>query len=194
MKATFGFIGAVMLVAASPIAGQDAIIKQRAKELSNQNNVRQEVPPPTQPGVPAPGANMPAPPKLSVSLTKFQTDLGGITAGSPATEVQKQQLANELIAAAQGGKPSQAASAKFSDDLSAALAEKPLPTTSRARLVQELDAVLNPGKYPQAKLEGIFADIQAIFQANGLNRLKAVAIADDVKAISADIQKGGATK
>jgi hypothetical protein len=51
--------------------------------------------------------------------------------------------------------------------------------------------VLNPGKYPQAKLDGIFADIQAIFQENGLGRNKAVVIADDVKAISAEIQKGG---
>ena len=75
---------------------------------------------------------------------------------------------------------------------SAAFAEKPLPGTSRARLTQELDAVLNPAKYPQAKLDGIFADVQAIFQENGLSRLKAVAIADDVKAISAEIQKGGA--
>ena len=58
--------------------------------------------------------------------------------------------------------------------------------------MQELDAVLNPAKYPQAKLEGIIRDVQAIFQENGLARMKAVAIADDVKAIAAEIQKGGA--
>jgi hypothetical protein len=93
----------------------------------------------------------------------------------------------------QGPKPSRAALTKLTDDLTAAFAEKPLSPTSRARLVQELDAVFNPGKYPSAKLDGIFADIQAIFQENGLSRNKAVAIADDVKAISAEIQKGGAS-
>jgi len=100
-------------------------------------------------------------------------------------------MVQDLALAPQGAKPSRTALTKLADDLSAAFAEKPLSPTSRARLVQELDAVLNPGKYPQAKLEGIFADIQAIFQENGLSRNKAVVIADDVKAISAQIQKGG---
>ena len=192
MNATFGTITGIILMAASALAGPETIIKQRAKELSNENNVRQGVAPPTQPGTAAPGTTMPAPAKLSTSLVKFQTDLAGLTAGSPATDAQKQQLTSELLAAAQGAKPSQATAAKLTDDLCAAFAEKPLPATSRARLAQELDAVLNPAKYPQAKLEGIFADVQAIFQENGLSRLKAVAIADDVKAISADIQRGGA--
>ena len=51
--------------------------------------------------------------------------------------------------------------------------------------------MLNPAKYPMAKLDGILRDIQAIFQENGLARMKALAIADDVKAIAAEIQKGG---
>ena len=50
--------------------------------------------------------------------------------------------------------------------------------------------MLNPSKYPQAKLDGILRDVQAIFQENGLARMKAMAIADDVKAISASIQRG----
>jgi len=89
-------------------------------------------------------------------------------------------------------KPSLASASKFVDQLTAAAAEKPLPAASRGRLVQELDAVLNPGKYPQAKLDGIFSDVQAIFQENGLGRTKAVALADSVKAMSAEIQQGGA--
>jgi hypothetical protein len=56
----------------------------------------------------------------------------------------------------------------------------------------ELDAVFNPARYPQAKPEGIFKDIQAMFQENGLAHAKAVAIAEDVKAVSAEIQAGGA--
>jgi len=192
MKSALAYIGAVVLATATGFAGPETIIKQRAKELSNENNVRQDVPPPTQPGVPTPGPATPAPTKLSVSLTKFQTDLGAISPETPASATQKQQLAHAIAAAAQGAKPSMATATKFAEDLAAAAAEKALPSSSRARLAQELDAVLNPGKYPQAKLDGIFADIQAIFQANGLNRVKAVALADDVKAISAEILRGGA--
>jgi hypothetical protein len=55
--------------------------------------------------------------------------------------------------------------------------------------VQELDAVLNPGKYPQARPEKIIEDIQAIFQENGLSRMKALAIANDVQKVAAEVRK-----
>ena len=190
MKTSLAIVTIAACSAASAFAGPETIIKERAKELRDQNNVRQGVAPPTQ----APMTSVaPTPPALTPSLVRFQTDLGTLNMGTPATAEQKQKLVQELTLSPQGAKPSRAALTKLTDDLSAAFAEKPLPPTSRARLVQELDAVLNPGKYPQAKLDGIFADIQAIFQENGLSRNKAVVIADDVKAISAQIQKGGAS-
>ena len=189
MKTRLILLGATLLLAANAIAGPETIIYQRAKELSNQNNVRQGVAPPTQ-APPAPGT--PAAPTLTTSLVKFQTVLGALNMGTPATAVQKQQLTQNLALAAQGAKPSATLLTKLTEDLTAAFAEKPLSGSSRARLVQELDAVLNPAKYPNAKLDGIFKDIQAIFQDNGLSRSKAVTISEDVKAISAQIQKGGA--
>ena len=175
---------------AGTFAGPESIIKERAKELRDQNNVRQGVAPPTQ--APVTGV-APTPPALTPSLVRFQTELGTLNMGTPATAEQKQKMMQDLTLTPQGAKPSRAALAKLTDDLTAAFAEKPLSATSRARLTQELDAVLNPGKYPSAKLDGIFADIQAIFQESGLSRNKAVVIADDVKAISAQIQKGGAS-
>ena len=111
-------------------------------------------------------------------------DIAAIKADAPVTAAQKQALADDFVAVAQGAKPSQASAAKLAEDLSAALASKPLPSESRARLVQELDAILNPAKYPQAKMPAIFDDIQAIFQVNGLDRKRASAIGDDVKALA----------
>ncbi len=180
---------ALLLLGTSAFAGPETIIKQRAKELSNQNNVRQGVAPPSQPAV---GPSVPAPPTVTPVLVSFQTELATLNIGTPATPEQKQRLTQSLLLAPQGAKPSRALLAKLTEDLSAAFAEKPLSAPSRARLVQELDAVLNPAKYPQAKAEGIFKDIQAIFQDNGLSRNKAVVISEDVKAISLQIQKGGA--
>jgi hypothetical protein len=185
----------VALLAGSAFAGVTGaqnIIKQRAKELNDQNNVRQGVAPPTQPVTQPAAAPKSPPPAPPAALTQFQTELAAIKAGASVTEQQRQKLASSLMAVAQGAKPSQGGVAKFIEDLVAAAVDKPLSPESRARLVQELDAVLNPGKYPQAKLDGIFADVQAIFQDQGLMRPKAVALADGVKAMSADIQKGGA--
>jgi hypothetical protein len=180
-----------VLVSAGAQADPGVIIRERAKELSNQNNVRQGVAPPTQPAQPTPLPAAPPGPTLSPALLRFNTEIAGIQANAPVTPQQKQKLTQDLLVGAQGAKPSSVSAAKLADDVSAAFAEKPLSATSRARFVQELDAVLNPSKYPQAKLDGILRDVQAIFQENGLSRMKALAIADDVKAIAAEIQKGG---
>jgi hypothetical protein len=192
MKLSLALAGVLALVTSGALARQANIIKERAKELNNQNNVRQGVAPPTQAVNPASGTPVPAPPKVSASLVKFQTDLAAISAGSTVTAAQKQQLASDLIAGAQGAKPSLAMATRLADGVSAAAVEKPLSEANRSRLVRELDAVLNPGKYPQAKLDGIYNDVQAIFQDNGLNRTKASAISDSVKAISGEIAQGGA--
>jgi len=188
MKTPLITITTGILFGVRAFAGPETIIKERAKELSNQNNVRQGVAPPTQPAL---APNAPAPPTVTPALARFQTELSTLSIGTPATPDQKQKLTQDLLLAPQGAKPSRASLAKLTEDLSAAFAEKPLSPASRARFVQELDAVLNPGRYPQARLDGIFKDVQAIFQDNGLSRNKAVAIAEDVKAISDQIQKGG---
>ncbi len=200
MKAGLVLIGvATVFVTASGFAGPQEIIKQRARELRDQNNVRQGVAPPTQAATPPPGATTAATaqPAVSPALTKLQADLATIKTGSQVTPAQKQQLTQDLLAVAQGTKPATTAP-KLAEDLANACAEKQLSPANRSRLVQEIDAVLNPTKYPSAKMDGIFADVQAIFQEREDNpmaassRRKAQVIAEDVKAMSAEVQRGGA--
>lgn len=189
MKTTFAVLTATVL-AGSLFAGPETIVKQRAKELSNQNNVRQGVAAPVRP-VTAPRSAVAAPPAASPALGRLRSSLAAFKAGQPATAAQKEQLARDLVAVAQGAKPSLATATKLAEELAGAFVEKPLSPSSRARLVMELDALLNPAKYPQAKPEGIYADVQAIFQANGLERRNAVTIADQVKALAGEVRGGG---
>jgi hypothetical protein len=191
MRITSAVFGAVAFASTCALADPGVIIRERAKELRDQNNVRQGVESPAQPSQPASIPNAPAGPTLSPALLRFNTDIASIRADSQVTPDQKQKLAQELVAGAQGARPSLAAATKLAADVSAAFAEKPLSATSRARFIQELDAMFNPGKYPQAKPDRILSDIQAIFQENGLARIKAIAISEDVKAIASEIQKGG---
>jgi carbamoyl-phosphate synthase small subunit len=153
MKATFAAWGLTALLTGSVLAGTETIIKQRAKELRDQNNVRQGVAAPTQPAAATPTATAPA---VSAAVTRLHADLAALKAGTPATPQQKQKLIQDLIAVAESAKPSQAAATKLADDVIAAFVEKPLSSASRSRFVQELDAILNPTKYPQAKPDGIF--------------------------------------
>ena len=176
-----------VLVIGSVMAGPETIVRERAKELSNQNNVRQGVAPPTQTpqSTPAttPGtAAAPAPPR-SQAVTQFEADLGSIKANDAITPAIKQKLAADVLAIAEGTKPAATAAAKLAEDLATAASAKPLDPKYRSRLALELDAILNPAKYPKSNPSGIFSDIQATFQTNGSERKQAVAISDDVKGL-----------
>jgi len=187
MKTALVLLAAFILGANAAPTGVDAIAIQRAREVVNQNNVRQGVAPPTQPSSPS-SSITPAPTPAAIS--RLQADLATLKTGADVTAAQKQKLAQDLVAAAEtGSKPSEAAAKNLADGLSAAFGEKPLAPDKRARLVQELDAVLNPSRYPKAKLDGIIGDIQAIFQDNGLARKDAAAIADNVKTVAGEVRR-----
>jgi hypothetical protein len=187
MKIALVTAAASVLVIGSVIAGPETIVRERAKELSNQNNVRQGVAPPTQTPQPTPaatpGSTAPAPPPKSQAVLQFEADLGSIKADAPASPAIKQKLAADILAIAEANKPAPAAAAKLAEDLATSASTKPLKPEYRSRLGTELDAILNPAKYPKSNPTGIFADIQATFQANGAERKQAVAISDDVKGL-----------
>jgi hypothetical protein len=169
--------------------GSDMIILQRAKELSNQNNVRQGVPPPAAPATPA-ATPVAAPAPQLHGPAKLQADLFAIKNSAQATPARQQLIASDLTSMAQGTvKPSPASLNKLAADLTAACGEKALPLASCSRLAQNLNAVLSGSHFPATQMQAIVDDVQAIFQANGLARNRAVAIADNVKAISTEIHK-----
>jgi hypothetical protein len=181
MKSRLLILGATLLFTANAFADAYTVAKQRAKEVVNQNNVRQGVAPPTQ--NPSAPNTAPAPPALPLGLSRLEADLAAIKAGDTVTAEQKQKLAQDIIDGADSNKPSADAAKALADELVAAFTQKPLASPILARFVMELDAVLNPSKYPQAKMDGIYGDIQAIFQQNGLPRNSAVKIVDDIKAL-----------
>ena len=183
MKIPLALTSILTLLTQLALADSSSIIKQRAKELVNENNVRQGVAPPTQ-APSAPNTTTPTPPPQSPNIARLQADLAGLKADVPATAEQKQKLAQDLMAAAETGtKPTPDAANAMAEALAAAFNQKPLSSEHRARLVTEIDAVLNPSKYPQAKMEGIFADVQAIFQSNGLSRNDSVKIVNALKTL-----------
>ena len=147
--------------------------------------------PPSQPAQPATApATSASPTPIQQSVAKLRADLTAIKANSQVTAEQKQQITKDLIAVAHGAnKPSQPTAANLADSLAAAFAEKPLADKDCSRLLSDLAAVLNPAKIQPAQMQAIYADIQAIFQANGMARKDAVKIVDQVKAVGAETQK-----
>ena len=188
MKAAFVLLGAATLLAGTAFAQSDVIIKKRAQEIRDQNNVRQGVTPPSQPAQPVTApATSASPTPVQQSVAKLRTDLTAIKANAKVTAEQKQQITKDLIALAHGAnKPSQPTATNLADGLSAAFAEKPLADRDFSRLLSDLAAALNPARIQPAQMQAIYADIQAIFQANGMPRKDAVKIVDQVKAVGAE--------
>jgi hypothetical protein len=188
MKRAFVLLGAAILLTGNAFAQADVIIKKRAQEIRDQNNVRQGVTPPSQTAQPATiPATSASPTPIQQSVAKLRTDLTAIKANAKVTTEQKQQITKDLIAVAHGAsKPSQPAAANLADGLSASFAEKPLADKDCGRLLSNLAAVLNPAKVQPAQMQAIYADIQAIFQANGMARKDAVKIVEQVKAVGAE--------
>jgi hypothetical protein len=171
-------------------------IKRRAKELSNQNNVRQGVTPPANPATPSPNtpvAAKPAAPAVATAqqgTAKLQADIAGIKAGTPATSEQKTQFMKDIAVTVRGAtKPSLPTVTKFVNELTAALAEKALGAPEQARLAQDIEAVLNSAAMPVMQFDAIIADAQAILQVGDVKRAAAVAIANDLKAVGQEVRR-----
>jgi hypothetical protein len=199
MKRSFALAlaGTVLLASGTAFAqGSAVIIKQRARDLRDQNNLEQGVPSPAPPlQSAAPTAAAPARPLTPQQqvLSRLRADLIAIKPEAPASPAFKRQLAKDLIAAAQGpNKPSDTAAKKLAESLSSALSEKLLSAATSNRLLQDLNTVLNPQKITQSQLTDITGDIQALFEANNLDRQQAVAVVNDAKALALEIQKAAA--
>ncbi|MCX6914786.1 MAG: hypothetical protein NT167_17345 [Verrucomicrobia bacterium] len=188
MKLAFVLLGAAILLTGNTFGQADVIIKKRALEIRDQNNVRQGVTPPSQPAQPAiTPATSAAATAIQQSVAKLRTDLTAVKANAKVTAEQKQQITKDLIAVAHGAnRPSQPTATALAEGLSAAFAEKPLADKDFSRLLSNLAAVLNPAKIQPSQMQAIYADIQAIFQANGMARKDAVKIVDQVKAVGAE--------
>ncbi len=194
MKRAFAIIGAVLLLVASGFGQADVIIKKRAQEIRDQNNVRQGVTPPartaqstrsTQPT--AAPVTRASPTPVQQSVAKLQTDLKAVKGPAKVTADQRQRVTSDLIALAHGAKkPSTSTTANLADGLLAALAEKPLIDKDLDRFLSDLAAVFNPIGIQSAQMQAIYGDMQAIFQANGTARKEAVRLVDLVKAVGVE--------
>src|SRR5262245_26317237 len=153
MKQLIAATSALALAAGIVLADQGVIIKQKAKDIRDQNNERQGVTPPSpSPGGAAPATApatppTPAPPVLTSQqqgLSKMLTYFNALKSGSSITAEQKEQFATDLLSIAQGAtKPSEKSVTKLANDLTTSLTDKNLTGPQRARLAQNVQAVLN---------------------------------------------------
>lgn len=178
-------------------SAQGALIKKKAKDFSNQNSANQGVTPPAKPATPpAQAATPPTPntPKLSVTQQKnanqLVADLKTIKSKSAVTLEQKQQLKQDLQAAAEGARKSSPESVtKLANDLAAAWAEQKLSPSEQTYLAQNINAVLNSANLSPVESQAALNSAQTILKYSGISKDDTQKLNNDLKAIAAELQK-----
>jgi len=173
------------------------IVKQRAKELRDQNNVRQGVPPPAppaRPGAPSAAATPTRPQTATAnprqqSVSRLQADLAALQGRRTVAPELKQRLARDLVAAASGpNKPAGASVAGFVEELAAVLAGQTFETAELARLAQDLDALFAGAQLPPARVQALLDDVQATLQVGGVRRPQAVSLVATLRRVTAEVR------
>jgi glucose/arabinose dehydrogenase len=188
-------LGLVLTASAGTVFAQGAqgvLVKQRAKEVVNQSNVRQGVTTPAQPAQPAPptkAAPATANPKQQ-NIAVLQADLAAISGKADVSAAAKQRFGRNLLSASQSGnKPSGTTVTAFVDSLAAVLAGNALEAAERGRLAQDLNAIFDCANVPADRVIKILDDVQAILQVSGVRRQDAVGVVGSLKSVASEIQK-----
>lgn len=190
---------ALLLVcfASSVFAGPESIIKQRAKDLRDQNNARQGVQPAQPQPAPAvrtpalaqPQVMAPATPQQAASA-RLQSDMNAIKSGRPVTQDQKDNLARSMVGAVNGpNKLSLTTADKAANSLAAALNEKLLTNALRNRVLQNVQGLLTGHNMGAEQTQATIADVQKSLEGAGVSSAAAASVASDLKLVAAEIQK-----
>jgi hypothetical protein len=197
MKRSFLSFVAVLTVfsAASVLAQSDMIILQKAKNLRDANNAQQGVPPssaPATPPPPPPADSTPSPVQQEIkrNLDKVALDLAAIKSGTAVPGDQKQSLQNDLLALSCGSvKPSKDALSKLAEDLSSALSGNSPASGEHGRLAAALSVILNSSMTTPVQAQKSVQTAQDVLKSSGVPDAAVQAVANDCKAILADVQK-----
>jgi len=191
MKHLIIAIAALISFSSSAQIGVDAIAKQRARDVANQNNNRSIQPP-------APGAQaMPRPVQPAVAATpltasqqayaNFQSQLFAVNTNTAAS--LKSALAKDMADVARGAtKPSADTLSKLGDHLTTAYAETKLTLAQKTRLAQNIGVLLNSANTPAAQKEAMIKDVESILQTGGASAENASAVSADLKTVAEELK------
>jgi len=192
---------ALLLVTAisTACAGSEYLIKQRAKDVRDQNNERQGVDssapsgggaqanPPAPLAYPAP---RPAGPKLSPQASLIGESLEAVAGVGEVTDDSQRQLVESLSAAARATeKPSEAKLRKLGKDLAIALVDAKINASQRSRLATQLERALND-PLTATEMEALAAEVTNMLRDAGAGKVDSTIVSNDLKSIIAEIQRG----
>lgn len=198
MKLCPVLLGAALAIAqVPPAAAQGAgavIVKQRAKELVNQNNVRQ--------GVTTPAAQVAAPAQATsqaaqaaaaaaqAAITQLVKALEPLKKPGAVTAEEKDALVKALTAAARGPqKPAETRLREVVEALTRALPGAVLEEGELRRLGTDLYALVNGASLAPGRTRQILDDVQAVLQVGGVRRARALDVVRRLEQVVQSLQQ-----
>jgi len=198
MKLCLVLLGAALAVAQVPTAAAQGaaavIVKQRAKELVNQNNVRQ--------GVTTPAAQVAAPAQATsqaaqaaaaaaqAAITQLVKALEPLKKPGAVTAEEKDALVKALTAAARGPqKPAETRLREVVEALTRALPGAVLEEGELRRLGTDLYALVNGASLAPGRTRQILDDVQAILQVGGVRRAQALDVVRRLEQVVQSLQQ-----
>jgi hypothetical protein len=172
-------------------AAQGQMVLEKAKRLRDANNAQQqsmmnsEAIPATQSTAAPHGID----PLQAQLIDKLRSDLTAAAAAPSASSVQKQAIQDDLLNLAKGAvKPSADSLGRVADGITTAISGGKLKNP--AQLARSLNVVVNAGNLAATQVQPFVAAAQSGLKSSGVADAAAQGIADDLKAIASELQKG----
>jgi hypothetical protein len=189
MKIIISIIGLTLIGHCSVQAGSMEIIKQKAKNLNEQNNAQQGINAPATPAPSSAPATQPAPLLPPDPTAKVRAAIANVLCSTTATPEMKQQFTRDLLATARGShKPTAATVGRLTESLATALAGRTLGTSEQSRLAANLNLAMNSASLSSTRTDEIADDAQAIVHGTGASAGSASTVANRLKAVCAELQ------
>jgi hypothetical protein len=178
----------------------DEMVLKRAQKMRDQNDatqkqMRQDDASSSSGSATTPANAAPPPPQKANSreqaIAKLKADIAAVRSKGQATPEMKTQFARDLLSASMGdNQASMATLTKFSNTLLPILATKGVTDAGDARMMQDLMITLNSHGLSSDRIGELGDEVKAALDKAGADATATVPVADNIKAIGADVAAG----
>lgn len=192
MKTIFPIVVLTLWSVACLHAGPETLVKQKAKDLRDQNNASQGVPPasPSTPPPATPAVAKPATPAKPTPVARIKNDIAAWQREKTVSAEAKKTFSQDVLSAVRGSKsPTSASVDQFAGKLTAAVAGKTIGATELSRLAQNINLAVNSASLPDDRTEEIASQVQSDLEKSGVTAGDASGVANSLRALMKELKQ-----
>jgi hypothetical protein len=191
MKTIFALAILTLCVAANLQAGPETLVKEKAKNVRDQNNASQGVQPASPSTPPAsPAVAKPSTPAKPTPVAKIKNDIAAWQREKTVSAEAKKTFNQDVLAAVRGSKsPTTSSVDQFTGKLTTAVAGKTIGATELSRLAQNINLAVNSASLPDDRTEEIATQVQADLEKSGVPAADASGVANSLRGLMAELKQ-----